>query len=217
MKPVSRLRLVLTAGVCCLAALSTSAVAADAHATVQPYKVQHADPAGSYTVDADHSSVQFGIGHAGIAVVRGVFTRIRGNYTFDPRNPKADKADITIAADSLDTFLPTRDRAVLGAGFLDAATYPTIRFVASRYVEAGAGRGVLHGALTLHGVTHPVDFRVRWIGAGRVPYLPKPWGGYLSGFVADAVIDRTAFGVDGYSAGIGHKVDLHVEIEGVRQ
>ncbi len=216
MKTLSRLSLALGAGALSLAAMTATAVAADAPAQVQPYKVQHANPAGSYTIDSDHSSVQFSIGHAGIALVNGAFTKVSGSFSFDPRNPKADKADVTVQVDSLTTYLPARDKMLTGSAFLDAAQYPTMHFVGTRYVPHGPRGGVLHGELTLHGVTHPVSFRVRLIGAGDVPSLPKPWGGYLTGFVADGVIDRTQFGIDTYSAGIGHKVHVRVALESVR-
>ncbi|MDE2121245.1 MAG: YceI family protein [Betaproteobacteria bacterium] len=220
----SRLRIALGAGALSLAsltALAAPALAADAAPTaqapkVQPYAPLQADPAGSYTVDADHSGAQFSIGHAGVAMLTGVFGKVTGSYTFDPRDPKADKADITIPVNSLDTFLPARTKDVLAGQFLDADKYPTMHFVGTRYVPHGRHGGVLHGELTLHGVTRPVAFRVHLVGAGEVSYLPKPWGGYLSGFVATTVIDRTDFGIDAFSAGIGHKVRVRVEIEGVR-
>ena len=63
MNTLSRLSLALGAGALSLAAAAAPAVAADAPAAVQAYTVQHANPAGSYTVDPDHSSVQFSIGH----------------------------------------------------------------------------------------------------------------------------------------------------------
>lgn len=216
MNTLSRLSLALGCGALSLAALAAPAVAADAPAPVQAYTVQHADAAGSYTIDPDHSSVQFSIGHAGVALVDGAFTKVSGSFNFDPRDPKADKADVTVQVDSVTTYLPARDKMVAGAGFLDAAKYPTMHFVGTRYVPHGPRGGVLHGDLTLHGVTRPVSFRVRLIGAGDVPSLPKPWGGYLSGFVADGVIDRTQFGIDTYSAGIGHKIHVRVALESVR-
>ena len=220
----SRFRIALGAGALSLASLSAFAVpalAADAAPAaqapkVQPYAPLQADPAGSYTVDADHSGAQFSIGHAGVAMLTGVFGKVTGSYTFDPRDRKADKADVTVQVDSVTTYLPARDKMVAGAGFLDAAKYPTMHFVGTRYVPHGPRGGVLHGELTLHGVTRPVSFRVRLIGAGDVPSLPKPWGGYLSGFVADGVIDRTQFGIDTYSAGIGHKIHVRVALESVR-
>ncbi len=174
--------------------------------------------AGTYQVDSDHSSVQFTIGHAGVALCSGVFKKVSGSYTFDPKHPAADKADITIAVDSLDTFLPMRDDDLKkGKQFFDATEYPQIHFASTRYVPKGRDHGLLYGDITLHGVTKPAVFRVELVGSGKVGYLPKPWGGYLSGFVATTTLDRMDFGVDAYAAGLSHKVTVRVEIEGVRQ
>ena len=182
----------------------------------QAYARQHASPAGSYQVDPDHSGLQFTIGHAGIGLFTGVFKKVTGSYTFDPKNPKADKADITVPVDGLDTFFPMRDDDLKGAAFFDAKANPDIHFVSTKYVPQSQDRGLLYGDMTLRGVTKPVVFHVQLEGAGKVPYLPKPWGGYLTGFVATATIDRMDFGMSAYPSGLSHKVRVRVEIEGVQ-
>ncbi len=182
----------------------------------QAYARQHASPAGSYQVDPDHSGLQFTIGHAGIGLFTGVFKKVTGSYTFDPKNPKADKADITVPVDGLDTFFPMRDDDLKGAAFFDAKANPDIHFVSTKYVPQSQDRGLLYGDMTLRGVTKPVVFHVQLEGAGKVPYLPKPWGGYLTGFVATATIDRLDFGMSAYPSGLSHKVQVRVEIEGVQ-
>ncbi len=182
----------------------------------QAYARQHASPAGSYQVDPDHSGLQFTIGHAGIGLFTGVFKKVTGSYTFDPKNPKADKADITVPVDGLDTFFPMRDDDLKGAAFFDAKANPDIHFVSTKYVPQSQDRGLLYGDMTLRGVTKPVVFHVQLEGAGKVPYLPKPWGGYLTGFVATATIDRMDFGMSAYPSGLSHKVQVRVEIEGVQ-
>ena len=202
------------------ATVLAAAVAAPSWAAApQAYgRLHDKNVAGSYRVDPDHTSVQFTIGHAGVALCSGVFKKVTGTYTFDPRHPAADKADITIAVDSLDTFLPMRDDDLKnGKQFFDAAQYPEIHFKSTRYVAKVGDHGLLYGDITLHGVTKPAVFHVTLIGAGKVGYLPKPWGGYLSGFVATTTIDRMDFGVDAYPAGLSHTVAVRVEVEGVRQ
>jgi len=206
----------LFSATCLAAALAVSPAWAAPAAAPQPYAHLHANPAGSYRIDPDHSGVQFTIGHAGVGEFTGVFKQISGTYTFDPQHPAQDKADITIAAKSLDTFLPQRDTDLLAAPFFDAAAHPDIRFVSTRYVPHGKDAGTLYGDLTLRGVTKPVAFHVRLLGAGDVAYLPKPWGGYLSGFVATATINRMDFGMTAFAAGLSHEVKVRVEIEGVK-
>ncbi|MGC8808370.1 MAG: YceI family protein [Thiomonas sp.] len=201
---------------CLTAALCAAPAWAAGSAAPQAYGHLHANPAGSYQVDPDHSGVQFTIGHAGVGRFTGVFKQVSGSYTFDPADPKMDKADITIPVKSLDTFLPQRDTDLLAAPFFDATAHPDIRFVSTRYVPQGKDRGTLYGNLTLRGVTRPATFHVRLIGAGDVAYLPKPWGGYLSGFVATTTINRMDFGMTAFAAGLSHEVTVRVDIEGVK-
>lgn len=69
---------------------------------------------------------------AGIGLFTGVFKKVTGSYTFDPKNPRADKADITIPVDGLDTFFPMRDEDLKGAAFFDAKANPDIHFVSTK-------------------------------------------------------------------------------------
>ena len=204
-------------GAACMAvALAAAPAWAAGSAAPQAYGPLHANPVGSYQVDPDHSGVQFTIGHAGVGRFTGVFKQVTGSYTFNPGNPKQDKADITIPAKSLDTFMPQRDTDLLAAPFFGATAHPDIHFVSTRYVPQGKDHGTLYGNLTLRGVTKPAVFHVRLIGAGGVAYLPKPWGGYLSGFVATTTINRMDFGMTAFATGLSHEVKVRVEIEGVK-
>lgn len=196
-------------------ALAAAALLATAHAA-PAYRTLRDSPAGLYRIDPDHSLVQFTIGHVGIVPVTGVFRRIHGTYRFDPGHPERDRATIVIPVRSLDTFVPVRDKDLLGPKFFDAARYPRIRFVSTSYRPTGPGRGRLRGRLTLHGITHPVVFDVRRIGAGPVRWLPKPWGGYLSGYIATTTIDRLRYGITADPGALSHDVRIRVAIEGVR-
>ncbi|MEB8584440.1 YceI family protein, partial [Acidithiobacillus ferriphilus] len=114
------------------------------------------------------------------------------------------------------TNFPLRDHDLRGPDFFNVREFPNITFVSTRYQSIGKDGGQLFGKLTMHGVTRPVAFHVREIGAGPVPALPKPWGGYLSGYVATTTIQRSDFGMDAYAGMIANRVHLHVNIEGVR-
>ncbi len=180
------------------------------------YHTANGSPAGSYRIDPDHSLAWFTIGHAGVAVVVGRFNRMTGTYTVDPADAAKDHASIRIEASSLDTNLAARNHDLEGPDFFNVREFPTIDFSSTRFRPTGPKTGLLYGKLTLRGVTHPVVFRVREIGAGPVMALPKPWGGYLSGYEATTTIRRSHFGMSAYAGMIGDVVRLHVNIEGVR-
>lgn len=172
--------------------------------------------AGTYKIDPNHSLAWFTIEHAKVSEVVGRFDKIAGTYTFDPKDTAKNKVEVTIPVKSLDTNFAMRDRDLLGPDFFNVKEFPEIKFVSTRYESIGKHSGKLFGNITMHGVTHPVEFRVRLLGAGPVKALPKPWGGYLSGYVATATIKRSRFGVSAYEGMIGDKVHLHINIEGVR-
>ncbi|AFS53929.1 YceI family protein [Leptospirillum ferriphilum] len=177
------------------------------------YKTGHGNPAGLYRIDPDHSSVVFAVGHAGVGTVIGRFDTIRGHYRLDPGHVDVK---IDILSKSIDTNHAKRDKDLRGPDFLDSRTFPHIRFVATTYKKTGRMSGVLTGKLTIRGKTRTVSLHVREVGAADVSALPKPWGGYLTGYDAEGVIHRKDFGITTYPAMIGDTVHLYIDVEGVR-
>ena len=179
------------------------------------YRLLAGAASGAYRVDSQHTEVLFTIGHVGIANFTGRFDSVRGTYTVDTRDPALDRVRIVIRAASIDTGFAPRDADLRSPTFFDVARYPLITFVSTRYRPLTPTTGLLTGRLTLHGVTRTVVFRVRREGAGDVPYLPKPWGGYLSGFVATTRIKRSWFGMNAYlPEGLSNKILVVVNVEG---
>ncbi|MGA7800617.1 MAG: YceI family protein [Gammaproteobacteria bacterium] len=181
-----------------------------------PYHLRQDAPGGTYRIDPDHSLAWFTVGHAGIGIVAGRFDKISGTFTVDSDHPRQDRVVVRIPAVSIDTNSRARDKDLRGPEFFDVDRYPQIRFVSTRYRAAGRDDGRLYGRLTLHGATHPIVFRVHRLGSGPVSELPAPWGGYLTGYVAETTLDRTRFGIDADSGMLGRYIHLHVNIEGVR-
>ncbi len=181
------------------------------------YHTLQGNPDGLYRIDPAHSGAYFTIGHVGITELTGRFNQISGTYRFDVQDPAKDRVDITIPVASINTDNPARDAILRSSQFFAAKKYPDIRFVGSSYRATGAKTGLLTGKLSFHGVTHSVTFRVQEIGAGDVPYLPKPWGGYLSGYVARTTIERSHYGLLAYlPQGLSNRIKIKVEIEGKR-
>ncbi|HKJ08851.1 MAG TPA: YceI family protein [Gammaproteobacteria bacterium] len=181
-----------------------------------PYHLLRDAPGGTYRIDPDHSLAWFTIGHARIGIVAGRFDKIGGSFTVNPGHPAQDRVTVRIPAASIDTNEKARDRDLRGPHFFDVHKYPDIRFVSTRFEVTGPDDGRLYGKLTLHGATHVVVFRVHRLGSGPVPELPPPWGGYLTGYVAETTLDRTRFGINADRGMLGRYVHLHVNIEGVR-
>ena len=166
--------------------------------------------AGKYKIDPAHSSVEFNVGHLGIARLAGRFNTIEGTINLMPNGKSA--VDVTIQTASIDSNHPKRDVHLRSPDFFNSVQFPVMRFVSKTVSYNAAGEPVrIDGDLDLHGVTKPVTLTVKPIGAGK-----DPWGGYRSGYTATTVIKRSEFGIKFMSGGIGEDVTVTLQIEAIK-
>jgi polyisoprenoid-binding protein YceI len=71
---------------------------------------------------------------------------------------------------------------------------------------------VLHGELTLHGVTRPLDLPFTFNRAARTLYETHE----VAGFSATASLDRNDFGIRANPNSIGANVSVWLELEALR-
>jgi polyisoprenoid-binding protein YceI len=130
--------------------------------------------------------------------------------TVDPANLAASKVDVSLRVAGARTGLIFATQALIGPEVLDAAGFPTIRFVSDRVQLASDGRlsggARIAGQLTLRGKTHPVSF-----DAG----LFRPPGSAADDLSELRVkltgqISRSAFGASGYPQLVADNVDLDI-------
>ena len=86
---------------------------------------------GTWQLDPNHSSAQFSVRHMGISTVRGAFTKLSGEVTYDPSNISQSTIDVVIDAASVDTHVEMRDHDLRGDHFLNVAQFPTLTSRAS--------------------------------------------------------------------------------------
>jgi polyisoprenoid-binding protein YceI len=146
---------------------------------------QKAIPAGTWSIDPVHSSVEFHVTHAGIATVKGRALVLEGTI----RGGDEPAIEGTVDATSLTTFDETRDAHLRTPDFFDAERYPELRFVSTR-VESRDGALVVEGNLTIRGVTRPVTLRGAFRGATEDAY-----GNERVGLDLEGSVDRQQFGV----------------------
>lgn len=167
----------------------------------------------TWNFDGSHSTVGFSIKHMMFAKVRGQFTDWTGTLSYDPENLDAAAVDATIQIASVDTSNEQRDNHLRSADFFNAEEFPTMTFKSSGWKKAG-GKLAVHGDLTIHGVTKPVELAVTENGTGV-----DPWGNKRIGFSAQAVINRKDFGLGwntALEAGgvlVGEEVTIDIEVQ----
>lgn len=183
-----------------LAALSGPALAQVANH--EPSKVE----AGSYAVDPEHTQVGFGVSHMGFTTYYGRFSGASGTLELTPKDPAGSKLSVTVPTASVATTSEKLDGELKSEQWFDAAKYPTISFVSTRIVPSGDSEAKVMGNLTMHGVTKPVTFDAKFVGAGINPIDKK----YTVGFAITGVVSRSEFGVKTYVPLIGDEVALTI-------
>ncbi len=169
--------------------------------------------AADYKIDKEgqHAFVQFRIQHLGYSWLYGTFKDFDGTFTFDEKNPSADKVNVTINTNSVDTNHAERDKHIRSGDFLNVAKHPQATFVSTEVKKEGDELKIT-GNLTLNGVTKPVTLEAKKIGEGK-----DPWGGYRAGFEAEGEFALKDFGIDKDLGPASQKVELIISVEGVRQ
>jgi polyisoprenoid-binding protein YceI len=140
-------------------------------------------PAGTWTSDPKHSSVQFSVVHNGLTPFRGGFEDFAATLNDGKLVGTAQVESITTEDENLTGHL-------LSPEFFDAERNPELRFE-SKEIRIEGGRVTADGELTLKGVTKPVELR----GAIAGP-ISDAYGSTRLGLDLETTVDRTEFGID---------------------
>ena len=145
---------------------------------------------GEWMIDPAHSRIGFSVRHAMVTTVRGSFGSYESRLYFDGRNPVRSRADIVLHTASVDTGVEQRDAHLIGRDFLDAATYPQMRFTSTAVQLVGKDVYRMAGDLTIRGTTHPVELDLTYIG-----HVTDPFGYERVGFDGTTTINRSDWGL----------------------
>jgi polyisoprenoid-binding protein YceI len=168
----------------------------------------------SWHIDDVHTHISFSVRHMMVTTVRGQFKKYRGTAALDPDDFTKSVFEGEIDVASIDTGNAQRDDHLRTSDFFDAPNHPTITFKSQRIESKGDGEYVVHGDLTIRGVTKPVALDVEFLGTSK-----NPWGKTVAGVSVRASIDRKDFGVS-YNAvleaggvAVGEKVKIEIDAE----
>ncbi len=118
-----------------------------------------AHAAEGYTIDPQHSFVNFSASHFWFATTHGRFDKISGKVTLDSV-AKTGSVDITIDAGSINTDMALRDKNLRSPNFFDVAKFPSISYQSSVLIFSDDTLTGIAGNLTLLGVTKPVTLTI---------------------------------------------------------
>jgi polyisoprenoid-binding protein YceI len=146
-----------------------------------------------WILGTDHSSVLFAARHMMVTWVRGLFNQVRGTLIFNPKEVAAATLTVEITAASLFTGVAQRDNHLRSADFLDVEKYPTITFTSTRVEQVALDQAIVHGDLTIRGITRPVLLDARWSGPSRFDDEGTVYTSF--GFRGTTMINREDFGM----------------------
>ena len=168
--------------------------------------------AADFVIDTVHTQVYVCVSHLGFSAPCARFKIKSGFFHFDGGDWTTAKVDAIIDMTSADLGDATWNDTVRSWQFLDAGKYPQARFVSNSVEKTGEQTGIVHGMLTLRGMTRPQDLRMTLNRTGLDPYDLR----YTAGFSATATLKRSDFGMTKYLPDIGDEVSIRIEAEGLR-
>lgn len=172
----------------------------------------------SWVIDKVHSHVGFTVRHMMVATARGQFKEYSGALRLDPKDFSKSAFEGEIDVASIDTGNADRDAHLRNNDFFDVAHHPKITFKSSRIETKSEGEFLVHGDLTIRGVTKPVALEVEFHGTSK-----NPMGKTVAGLNARGAINRKDFGVtfdmllETGGVALADKVKLEIDVELVEE
>jgi polyisoprenoid-binding protein YceI len=172
-------------------------------------------PAGTYEIDAQHTSAEFVARHM-MTKVRGQFPEVSGTITLAER-PEDSSVEVELQTATVNTNSEMRDGHLRGDDFFSVETYPTITFRSTGIRPTGGTAFELDGDLTVRDVTKPITLEGEFLGWG------EDMGGKPRLFAeARTTVEREDWGLTWNMAVaatgilVGKKVDLEIQVQAAK-
>jgi polyisoprenoid-binding protein YceI len=177
--------------------------------------IEQTTPAGTWTVDAIHSTASFAVRHMVVNTFRTTFKTIDATVELSGDNPRLVGRVPVASIDISDEGFRAH---VLGPDFFDADNHPEITFVSTSAHLGEDGALSVDGELTIKGTTRTVTGKGTLSGP-----VTDPYGNLRIGVEIEAVVDRTQFGLNWNAelpnggAALDNDVSLSIHLELVGQ
>jgi polyisoprenoid-binding protein YceI len=179
----------------------------------------HMSESNQWLIDPSHSNAGFTVKHMMITNVRGEFSKLEGQVSWDPSKPEATQIEAVIDVASISTRDEKRDGHLKSPDFFDAEKFPKITFKSKSVKAKGADALSVTGDLSVHGVTKEVVLEIEGPSAPST----DPFGNVRVGATATTKIKREEFGLvwnAALEAGgvlVGNEVKITIDISLIKQ
>ncbi len=168
-----------------------------------------------YTIDPEHTTVEFEVPHLVISTVRGKFKKFYGDLMFSPTALEVSSFKASVQTDSIDTGIAKRDTHLKSDDFFNATKFPKLTMVSKKITKKTDKKFDVETELTIRDVTKTVTFEGEYKGNVNA------WGKERAAFKLKGTINRKEFGLkfaalaDGKVV-VGDDLDIIITAEAVR-
>ncbi|MBS1822934.1 MAG: polyisoprenoid-binding protein [Acidobacteria bacterium] len=164
----------------------------------------------TWTIDPNHSSINFQVRHLGVSNVHGSLTGVKGTVAYDEKDITKSKVEATADTATVNTNQEMRDRDLKSPKYFDIQKFPQLSFK-STSISNASGKLTMTGDLTLNGVTKSITLDVD----GPAPAQTDKQGKTRSGFSATGRLKRSdySFGSGTPNAIIGDDIKFSIDVE----
>ena len=167
---------------------------------------------GDFIIDPEYSSIVFRVKYLGITFVSGRFNRAMGRYVSPGGETGKAELDIHVRVVDIDSGNAVRDDHLRSPDFFHAEKYPWITFKSESIASLNIASFEVAGVLSFHGVKKHIT-----IEALKTGDREDEQGQIRTGFQATFTIRRSDYGMKHMLGGIGDRVELTVNVEGVQK
>ena len=164
----------------------------------------------TYTIVSKISRVSFSLEHQGFIQLFGTLRLAPGSFSFDSEDWSKSTIAVSMPVKSLDMGDAVWNGQIRGdEEWAKLFGTTSIDFRSTRLEHTAGNSGLLHGDLTLAGVTRPVTLQLRFNKMGRNEVSEFP----SVGFSATTTLKRSQFGLDAYSDLVGDDIAVQIQVE----
>ncbi len=167
-----------------------------------------------WTIDPDHSNIDFKIRHLLISHVSGSFKIFNGKMVTSNDNFETAQINVSLDVYSFDTNNIERDEHIKSKDFLDADNFPEIKFESASLKKIQGDDYKLFGSITIKGTTKEIELDAIFGGQAK-----DGFGKMKAGFEITGKLNRNDFGIkaeDLTETGglvVGEEIKIHANIE----
>ncbi len=120
---------------------------------------------GTWTIDTNHSLIEFAARHNEIAYVKGRFRKFSGTIRVDDQDLLKTSVDLNIDATSVESqAVEKREELINGEEMLDTAKFPEISFKSKSIQQKDLNNFVVTGDLNMRGIAKEIQVPIAFNG-----------------------------------------------------